>query len=220
MLSKNFYLQHQNASDLFTQRTKHYRIWVGIDRIIHLAARGLIFYGSEKEELKTQLLKMVDAKESKQLILLLQLLEVLSTAYEYKLVGSAGYVNTYHARDNERIDKVFKYLFDHFSEEIKLDDIANIANMNKQAFCRFFKSRTQKTLVEFANEIRIAQAIKLMSGKNTSIHSIAFECGYNSISNFNKFFKHITGQMPSAFRKQLQDPYQFHIIGHIINPLF
>jgi AraC-like DNA-binding protein len=80
--------------------------------------------------------------------------------------------------------------------------VASIANMNKQAFCRFFKARTQKTLVEFINEIRIAHAIKLMSADDGNIGSIAYKCGYNSISNFNKFFRLVTKKTPSEFKKQ------------------
>ena len=81
--------------------------------------------------------------------------------------------------------------------------MASLANMNKQAFCRFFKARTQKTVVEFINEIRIAQAIKLLTAKDAAIKAISFECGYNSISNFNKFFKLITGKTPSEFKRQV-----------------
>lgn len=174
-----------------------------LEQVLQTARRGISFHGSAKEQLKALLLKMADTERSEKLILLLQLLQILCVTKKYQLLAGAGYINTYHARDNERIDKVFKYLFNNFSTEIKLDDVASLANMNKQAFCRFFKARTQKTVVEFINEIRIAQAIKLLTAKDAAIKAISFECGYNSISNFNKFFKLITGKTPSEFKRQV-----------------
>lgn len=174
-----------------------------LEQVLQTSKRGMKFYGPTKEQLKELLFKMPHEEGAAKLILLLEILEILSTTKEYTLLASAGYVNTYLTKDNERIDKVFKYLFTNFSNEIKLDDVAALANMSKQAFCRFFKTRTQKTLVEFINEIRIAHAIKLMNSEDVNIGTIAYECGYNSISNFNKFFKLVTNKTPSDFKKQI-----------------
>jgi len=174
-----------------------------LEQILQISKRGMKFNGDTKLQLKKLLFKMSKEEGVAKLVLLLQLLQILCATNEYTLLASAGYVNTYQTRDNERIDKIFKYLFSNFSNEIKLDDVAAIANMNKQAFCRFFKARTQKTLVEFINEIRIAHAIKLMNKDNMTISSIAYKCGYNSISNFNKFFKLVKKKKPSDFKKQI-----------------
>jgi len=175
-----------------------------LEQVLHTSKRGMKFYGDTKVQLKCVLFKMTEEEEgAARMILLLQLLQIVCSTQEYELMASAGYVNTYETKDNERIDKVFKYLFTNFSRDIKLDDVAALINMNKQAFCRFFKTRTQKTLVEFVNEIRIAHAIKLMNTNDMTIGSIAYECGYNSISNFNKFFKQITNTTPSDYKKRI-----------------
>lgn len=174
-----------------------------IQQVLQTAKRGMKFYGKTKEQLKELLFNTAEEEGVAKLISLLQIIDILCTTNEYVLLASAGYVNTYQTKDNDRIDKVFKYLFVNFSNEIKLEDIATLACMNKQAFCRFFKARTQKTVVEFINEIRVAHAIKLMSKEDASISSIAYKCGYNSISNFNKFFKNVTGKTPSSYRKNM-----------------
>lgn len=75
--------------------------------------------------------------------------------------------------------------------------------MNKQSFCRNFKSRTQKTFIEFLNEIRIAHACKLIAEGENHIAGIAYNCGYNSLSNFNRFFKEIKGISPKEYSKQI-----------------
>lgn len=175
-----------------------------LEQILQTAKRGMKFYGNTKEELKGLLLKMsVEDEGPVKMILLLEILQILCATREYELLAGAGYVNAYHARDNERMDKVFKYLFSNFSKDIRLDDVAAIAHMNKQAFCRYFKSRTQKTFIELVNEIRIAQACKLMANDNYSIGMIADKCGFNSPSNFNRFFKKAKGTTPRDYKLKL-----------------
>ena len=122
---------------------------------------------------------------------------------EFDLLAGSGYINNYQSRDNDRMDRIFKYVFNNFKEEISLSAIANIAGMNIQAFCRYFKTRTQKSFTQFVNEIRIGHACKLLSAPEETITSIAFECGFNSVSNFNRFFKEIKGMTPREYRKML-----------------
>ncbi|MEO7313324.1 MAG: AraC family transcriptional regulator [Chitinophagaceae bacterium] len=174
-----------------------------LEQFLQTSKRGMKFYGGAKEEIKKLIFTMLEADGPNNLISLLEVLNIFCSTDEYSFLASAGYTNTYQTKDNERIDKIFKYLFSNFSNDIKLEDVAEVANMNKQAFCRFFKARTQKTLIQFINEIRIANAIKMMTKEDVNIGSIAYECGYNSISNFNKFFRLVTNKTPSAFKKGL-----------------
>lgn len=174
-----------------------------LEKFLQTSRRGMKFYGDAKKQITEILLRMVNEASFKRAISLLEILQILCNTNEYQHLASAGYINLYQTRENERIDKVFKYLFDHFSEKITLDELAAQANMNKQAFCRFFKMRTQKTPVEFLNEIRVAHAIRLMTQEQLTIATIAFHCGYNTMSNFNKFFREVTGKTPSEYRRQL-----------------
>ncbi|MGN6420388.1 MAG: helix-turn-helix domain-containing protein, partial [Pseudobacter sp.] len=95
------------------------------------------------------------------------------------------------------------FIFEHFRKDISLDDVAGIANMNKQAFCRYFKSRTQKTFVEFLNEVRISHACRLLTESSQPVADLAYDCGFNSITNFNRIFKEIKGISPRQFRNML-----------------
>lgn len=101
------------------------------------------------------------------------------------------------------MDKVFKYVFENFAADMQLDDVAALINMNKQAFCRYFKSRTQKTFVEFVNEVRIGHACKLITDGERQIGNLAYECGFNSLSNFNRFFKEAKGVTPRDYKKMV-----------------
>ncbi|MEC5143987.1 AraC family transcriptional regulator [Chitinophaga sp. 212800010-3] len=169
------------------------------------ARRGMKFYGKTKEALRDLLLRMSREKQGlSKVILLLELLQVLCSTKKYKLLAGAGYTNTYTNRDNLKMDKVFRYVFDNYSAEIRLDMVASLACMNKQAFCRYFKSRTQKTFIDFVNEVRITQACKLLVDDQYAIGTIAFQCGFNSLTNFNRFFKKMKGIAPREYRTQLQ----------------
>jgi len=175
-----------------------------IKAVLQIAGRGMKFYGETKSQLKKLLVQLVKEEEDfPKMILLFKILEVFSHTKEYDLLASLGYTNTYQLKDNDRMDKVFKYVFENFAADMQLDDVAALINMNKQAFCRYFKSRTQKTFIEFVNEVRIGHACKLITDGERQIGNLAYECGFNSLSNFNRFFKEAKGVTPRDYKKML-----------------
>jgi AraC-like DNA-binding protein len=106
--------------------------------------------------------------------------------------------------DNEgkRMQNVFEYVMNNYQKNITLEDISSISNMTKNAFCRYFRVRTNKSFFQFLIEIRIEHAGKLLSKKNEfSVLEIAELCGFNNISNFNRKFKEIKKISPLQYRK-------------------
>ncbi|WP_312185689.1 AraC family transcriptional regulator [Sphingobacterium sp.] len=99
-----------------------------------------------------------------------------------------------------RIEKLCKFLEEHFKEDISLDEIAEKANLTPHAFCRYFKNCTGKTFVAYLNELRIREACKLLGlGRHDSISLIAYDAGFNSITNFNRVFRNILGISPKIY---------------------
>lgn len=146
--------------------------------------------------------EMLQAKDLNRVIILLQILETISSGGEYELLASIGYQNTYNTTDNHKIDSVFQYVSQNFGHDISLEDIAKNCNMTPQSFCRFFKKRTQKTFIDFLNEFRISHAKKLMiENEEMTIREIAFDSGFNNISNFNKIFKSLTNVTPKEYKE-------------------
>jgi AraC-like DNA-binding protein len=185
-----------NALSLFFNTSK-------LEQFFAISQRGLIFHGKLKNELKNILQKMISIEGIPKTILLLELFQKLLNSQEYSFLSSPGYTNTYIAKDNEKIDKIFRHVFDNFSKEINLEEVSKIANMTKHAFCRYFKTRTQKTFIQFVNEVRISQACKLINEDKNQIGNIAYDCGFNSLSNFNKIFKTTKGITPSEYKNEL-----------------
>ncbi len=100
------------------------------------------------------------------------------------------------------INDVIRYVADNFQQKISLAAAAEIAHMQKSAFCRYFKKKTKKKFMEFVNETRLVHAQKLLVETDRSILDIAYESGYESVSYFYRLFRQRNGIPPMAYRKQ------------------
>ena len=88
----------------------------------------------------------------------------------------------------------------YFFTEINLKTIAGVSNMTPNAFCRYFKQRTNKTYFQFLIEVRIENSCRLLKNKDLLISEISEKSGFKNISNFNRKFKSVKGITPSAYR--------------------
>ncbi|MCO5948243.1 AraC family transcriptional regulator [Mucilaginibacter flavidus] len=173
--------------------------------LILRSARGLRFYGETSKKVIKTLSNISEKDGFKKIIYFLQAIEILSISDEYNYLASLSFKNSYDEKDTTRINKVYQFLMQNFQRDISLKEVADLCNMTTNSFCRFFKSRTQKSLTRFINELRIGQACKLLQNEENGIADVCFQCGYNNLTNFNKFFRTITGKKPSEYKKQLKD---------------
>ena len=160
-------------------------------------------------ESKTKLISLLKKAQQEKndlghIIILLKMVKILTETKEFRFLASQNYSNNFHAHENERMHNVYEYLMNNFKNEISLKEVSNIAAMNPNAFCRFFKSRTQKSMMQFVNEIRIGHACDLLANPEETISQAAYKSGFNNVSNFNHFFKIIKKVSPRQYRKQLQ----------------
>jgi len=107
-----------------------------------------------------------------------------------------------HITDGEglRMGNIYNYILHHYRDALTLEEVAAEAHLTPQAFCRYFKKHTGVTFVTFLNEMRINQACKkLTSGEYDCIATVAYNCGFNSITNFNRVFKSVAGTSPKEY---------------------
>lgn len=130
------------------------------------------------------------------------ILNDIATNKNVKLLNEENSVNFSSLNDSKIINDVYKYVAENFQKGISFIDAASIANMQKAAFCRYFKRKTQKRFTKFVNETRIMHARKLLEETDKTIFEIAFESGYENISYFNRQFKLLCNISPTAFREQ------------------
>ena len=134
----------------------------------------------------------------------LKILQKLAKTKDYSLLNVHDFGVEIYQQDNDRVDRIFKYITNHFKEHISLDEIAELVNMTPPSFCRYLKKVTGKTFTALVNEYRIVHASKLLTEKPTSITDICYESGFNNFSHFNKLFKKTTGKSPSAYRNEMK----------------
>ena len=98
------------------------------------------------------------------------------------------------------MSNIMEYTMNNFQKEISLYTIAEISYMTPNAFCRYFKQRTNKTYFQFLIEVRIENACRLLKNKDLLITEVSEKSGFKNISNFNRKFKDIRGITPSKYR--------------------
>lgn len=87
-------------------------------------------------------------------------------------------------------------------DEIRLSDLANLVSMSPSAFSRFFKLSTSRSVGEFVVDIRLGAAARKLVDTTDSVSTICYDCGFNTLSNFNRLFRKHKGCSPSEFREK------------------
>ncbi|MBE8722415.1 AraC family transcriptional regulator [Sphingobacterium pedocola] len=147
---------------------------------------------------RIEILKKSDHMD--QLINFFYLLKALNSvsAHLKPLSGASFSENEPHA--TIRINKLCRYIDEHFKDNIALSEVAEQAHLTPQAFCRFFKKSTGKTFVSYLNDIRVREACRLLgTGTHDCISTVAYLCGFNSITNFNRVFRNVIGESPKEY---------------------
>lgn len=129
----------------------------------------------------------------------LWLLYVLSKS-DCKVLASSSFSHAARNPESRRVKKVKQYINDHYTEQLKLEDMADMVGMTPSSFSRFFKLRTGKSLSDYVLDIRLGFAARMLVDSTKNISEICFESGFNNLSNFNRIFKARRGVTPKEFR--------------------
>lgn len=172
-------------------------------KLFTLAMQGLKIRGATRQQLKPLLIGLENLQGFARIIRLCECLQEIAAAHEYETVSTQE-VETFQAKNKDRIDRIFQFTIDNFQESIALCDVAATAGMSIPAFCSYFKKCTKKTYVDFLNEVRIGHACKLLVDTQKTVLEISFESGFNTLANFNKQFLKLKQLTPSGFRKQFR----------------
>jgi AraC-like DNA-binding protein len=148
-----------------------------------------------------QFKKLKKANEFDRFILFFKIIKSICLL-EKKALSNFIYDKPFTDREGKRMQLVFDYVMTNYQRDISLEEIASLSNMTKNAFCRYFKLRTNKTFFQFLIDIRIERASKLLlKNRELSVIEIAELCGFNNISNFNRKFKELKHSSPLQYRK-------------------
>lgn len=186
-----------------------------IKKLIERANHSLQFSQDTAQEIGSRMNHLISKTGFSQFLEVLSILNDLAQKDTYKQLTSVSNIQPPTDKESERINNVINYILSHYKEDIELGTIADIANYSKAAFCRFFKQRTRKTFTQFLNEVRVAQACKLLRNTDLNISQVGFESGYNNVSNFNRQFKRITDTTPKKYIEKFEKiSTSPHVIEH------
>ncbi len=176
---------------------------IAVKKLLQNSARGIQITEKTQGKVAKMMESLLRLTGYPRLICLLDILYCIAHSDDQRPLSSLGYQNnSFSVHDVERINSVFDYLLQRFTEEISLSVVASHIHMTTSAFCKFFKSRTGKTFSNILNEIRIGHACKLFIEEGLSVSEVCYACGYNSLSYFNRKFKAITKFSPMEYRKR------------------
>lgn len=176
-----------------------------IRALFERSKQGLSFYGDTRQRVGERLCRLLALPPLDRLLLLLEVLRELAASKEYEVLGAKGFAVPPDLRDQERMRQIYEFVEANFEADCRVEDAASRINMSVPAFCRYFKKLTHRTFTDLVNEWRITAASRqLVQHPNHSIAEVAFDCGYNNLSNFNRQFRLRMGMSPSEYRERWQ----------------
>lgn len=175
---------------------------VNIRALLEKAKRGLQVTGKTRQRVADLLDKLLNTEGCERIIQLMEALESIAGCKQLEPLSSIGFKPDFMDAENDRINSIYEYSLSNFKRKIQLEEIASVANISPNSFCRYFKSRTRKTYSQFLIEIRVGHACKLLIENNLSIKQICYESGFNNFTSFHKYFKIITKKSPLSYQKE------------------
>lgn len=135
--------------------------------------------------------------------------EFMTQGYLYQLLGIILEEHLYKENTRDLVEaghlnsikNVLTYISENYDNNISLDMLAKIAGMNPKYFCRYFRSMTERTPIDYLNYYRIECACEMLTTKNISVKEAAISCGFNDESYFIKTFHKYKGITPKQFSK-------------------
>jgi AraC-like DNA-binding protein len=178
-----------------------------IQKLFRRSKSGIQFSG-DTERIANRMKSLFDREKSESLIEIFFILLDLAKDYGQTQLASPGFSPSFGEKDYQRINIANQYVMENFKDHITLGEVALKAGLTKAAFCRHFKKVTGKTFFTFLKEYRIGHACKLLMQTDMNVSEISYECGFNTISNFNKQFKSVTGTNPMDYQDKFIMSYQ------------
>jgi len=197
------YLDQHFLGENMLDKTELYRLKLLFER----SKRGLEFHGQNKQ-LVIELMKgLVTMEGIQSLMQLLQILHILSATNEFEFISSRPCNDLIKEPESDRLNKVYKHILTNYRNKIPLERMADLLHMTPSSFSRYFTMKNNKTYSRFLMEIRIKHACELLNESDMTVAEICYECGFNTLSNFNKIFKEVTHRKPTEYKKEFMNLY-------------
>jgi AraC-like DNA-binding protein len=192
----------QFHKDLFDDKLLRRNQLSFIRTMLEKSLRGILFSKETTQQLAPRIMELNQMQGFDSVLELMSILHDLSISRNMRILSDASFNNTeQYTYNSRRIEKTLEYMNQNFDKPITLNEVARLANMSDAAFSRFFKQRTGNTFIDSLTEIRLGHASRMLIDTTQSIAEVAYHCGFNNISNFNRIFKKKKSCTPKDFRE-------------------
>lgn len=166
------------------------------------SSRGYEIYGQSKNQIVSLMHKMIKMSDTNRLYSLFSIFKIFSSTTEFNILSSPIFRESFWLKDNEPMQKALQYIIQNFQEQIQVKDLLEVTNMSYSTFCNSFKYSYRMPFKEYLLNVRIGYACRLLMDATKSIAEIAYDSGFENLSNFNRQFRKIKGITPSQFQRQ------------------
>lgn len=191
----------QFHKDLFDEKFLRRNQLSFIRNMLERSAKGILFSNDTVQSIMPRLMILNQKHGFDSVLELFSILHDLSISRNMRTLSDATFSNAELSYSSRRIEKAIEYMNLNFQKPITLTEVARLANMTDVSFSRFFKSRTGITFMDSLLEMRLGNASRLLIDTTQSVAEIAYACGFNNISNFNRLFRKKKGCTPKEFRE-------------------
>ncbi|HMO61924.1 MAG TPA: AraC family transcriptional regulator [Ferruginibacter sp.] len=192
----------QFHKDLFDEKFLRRNQLSFIKTMFEKSIRGILFSKETALQLQDRIINLNQKHGFDSVLELMSILHDLSTSRNMRILSDSSFNGNEHfSYNSRRIEKAYEYMNNNFDKQITLNEVSKLVNMSEVSFSRFFKNRTSITFIDSLNEIRLGNASRMLIDTTHSISEVAYSCGFNNLSNFNRIFKKKKGCTPKEFRE-------------------
>ncbi|ARS39124.1 AraC family transcriptional regulator [Sphingobacteriaceae bacterium GW460-11-11-14-LB5] len=173
-----------------------------IKSLLENSRRGLQVNGKIKVKVAGLLERMLESDGASRIILLMEALNLIANCNQTVKLSSIGFKQDYDETSNIKINAIYNFTLENFRRKIHLEEIASVAVISPNSFCRYFKSKTGKTYSRFLTEIKVGHACRLLIENKLNIKQLCYESGFNNMASFHKYFKITTGKSPLSYQRE------------------
>ncbi|WP_420602764.1 AraC family transcriptional regulator [Flagellimonas sp.] len=191
----------QFHNNLFEDGLLYKSIMKPLREMLNRSVHGILFSKEESKKIAPRIMNVSKLAGINYFLELFSILYSLSITPNQQLLS----VSQLPKDDFENSDKIkilYKFIQENYASKISLSQVSGLLNMSKVSFNRFIKKSTEKTFVEYLNDVRVDNASRMLAELDFSVSEIAYKCGFNNIANFNRIFKKSKGCTPSKYRKE------------------
>jgi AraC-like DNA-binding protein len=176
-----------------------------LNRLLEISSRGCLFFGESKKEISKIMEEMLHKSIEDQLYDIFRIFRILNATEQYELLSSPAFISQFVAEENKTVRKVIDFTMQNFQRKIQVKEILDQVNMSNTAFTVMFRKTFRMSYSEYLQKVRIGYACNLLTDSQKSINTIAFDAGFENLSNFNRLFKKAKNLTPKEFRKKANE---------------